>query len=321
MTMVVREFDDLPAGSEAARAALTLTAFQAFPDRTMIEEYRRRGGPLADYVGLFAVDGRRLLGQALVYRFRYRGAGPARMSEGVALVATRPDAARRGVARQILQEFHRRARERGVTDVFLWTNPSWGAHRLYEELGYVDIYSPPYALRSVPRRPRPSRGFAVGPARPAELPRLEGLFRKSVRSARGFVARPARFLRTEVGLGRFDVSTILVARTEDRPVGYAIFRRHRSTVTCGELVAPDAPVRAALIDAVTERAAGAVCGFCLSSVAASDRILTQRGFDTRVPEWLTLMGSRLGERMSPEEAIARFATRDPSFSCMVGDGF
>ena len=321
MSLVIREYDDLPARYEADRAALALTAFFGFPDRALIAEYRRRGGPLADYAGLFATEGRELLGQAMVYRFPYRGSGRTRMAEGVALVSTRADAARRGIARRLLEEFHRRARSRGVEDVLLWTNPSWGAHRLYESLGYVDIYSPPYRLRAIPRRPRASPGADVGPARIEELPRLEQLYRTAMRTARGFVGRPRRFLRTEVGVGRFDLANLLVAQDHGRPVGYAIFRRNRTTVVCGELVGPTGRVRADLLDGVAQRAAGGVCAFNLSAAGANERQLAERGYRARAPGWLTLMGARLGRRMTPDEAIEHFAIRHPAFSCMVGDGF
>ncbi len=155
-------FDELPDSYDSDRALVQLAAFGGFLNRRRIDLWRRRTSVFADYFGIFAVDAGTVVGQTFVLRIPYTFPHGTESISGIAGVATRLDHARTGVARRILEEVHRREREAGIGYSTLWTNRSWGAHRLYEKLGYRDVYAPPGAVRVPPARsPRPPGGPCV----------------------------------------------------------------------------------------------------------------------------------------------------------------
>ena len=133
--MRVLPYDELSPPMHRDRALLHLSAFGGVFLSREIALMRRKLPTFSDYVGLFAVEGARVLGQLYVLRLPYEFSdGPGTIS-GIAGVATRPDVGRTGIARRLLTEAHRRERRAGQRYCSLWTNRSWGAHALYESLG------------------------------------------------------------------------------------------------------------------------------------------------------------------------------------------
>ena len=156
---------------------------------------RRRTSVFADYFGIFAVDAGTVVGQTFVLRIPYTFPHGTESISGIAGVATRLDHARTGVARRILEEVHRREREAGIGYSTLWTNRSWGAHRLYEKLRVRDVYAPPGAVGVPPARsPRPGR--TVRPGHRSDLEAIEELHSRYTEGRWGFTQRPPNFARS-----------------------------------------------------------------------------------------------------------------------------
>ena len=159
--MRILTYDELAPEMDPDRALIHLSAFGGVYPSRAVGLRRRRLKILPDYVGVFAVEAGRILGQVFVDRLPYAFRdGPGTIS-GIAAVGTRPDKGRAGIARLLLTEVHRREREAGIDFAALWTNRSWGAHSLYERLGYRDVYSSPWALHGPVGR-RGARGRPKG---------------------------------------------------------------------------------------------------------------------------------------------------------------
>src|SRR5271155_5205513 len=233
--MKLLTYDELPESTDSGRAMVHVAAFGGFPSRRAIATWRRQSSRLAEYVGVFAVDRGEVIGQAWVERFPYTFPSGMEIISGIAGVATRRDRARSGVARRILEDIHRRERESGISHSTLWTNGSWGAHRLYEELGYRDIYQPPFAARVGPSVPRPPRGSRIRAGRLSDLDAIEEVHARFAADRWGFATRERGLSRLFVRVGDFQPrKQLLVASANGRVSGYAVVESTPFRTICGE---------------------------------------------------------------------------------------
>jgi predicted acetyltransferase len=137
---------------------------------------------------------------------------------GLHHVATHPAFARRGLARELMEFVHDRARESGRRFSFLFTSKTWVAHSLYRRLGYED-------LRVIGHdRPRVERIFEPGKARAkknrtsaAELKHAESLFAELTAGRSGMVVREPGWLNARLRQWKQDRSDVFVDRD-----GYAV---------------------------------------------------------------------------------------------------
>ena len=318
--MRILSFDELSAAQDRSRALVNLAAFGNVFDRARIEDYRRRLGCFSDYVGVFAVEGDEVLGQVFVLRLPYEFPdGPDSVS-AIATVATRPDVGRTGIARTLLREAHRREREVGARYAALWTNRSWGAHRLYEELGYRDVYSVPWAVRSPTPRQIPKPPVRV--ARPTDLGAIERLHRQLARDRLGYRDRSPGWLRVDVKLGYVDPSTdLLVRHRRGELAGYAHLDRNGRRVICGEMLAISPTVKRELVAGVGWAAGPLPWAFQHTLVTDDPGMFRGRQFVNGPVGWYVMMGCDLSRPWTIGEAVAGFGTRDPRFLCLAGDRF
>ena len=105
-----------------------------------LELIRDVAGRVDRTVVLVAVEDGRVLGSTSIELHGVIGDDDARLPPGVAfvrMVGVDPEARRRGVARLLMDEVLRRAREAGVRELRLRTAPVMhAAHRLYESMGF-----------------------------------------------------------------------------------------------------------------------------------------------------------------------------------------
>lgn len=316
-------FDELPARWEAQRALIHLAAFSGTWTRNQIETARRRLRNTAEYVGVFAADRTGLLGQVFVLRIPYTFPTGPEVIGGIAAVATRPDRARTGVARTLLEEVHRLEREAGIRYCALWTNRSWIAHGLYERLGYRDLYSSPWALLRRGRvRAHCSRGLRVRSAHTADLDAVDRLHDRWAEGRLGFCRRPDGFGRTRALEGSLDPATqLVVAEGKGELVGYAHLDRGSRRTICGELVATSPATQRALVEEVAQRAAAVPLAFQHTVVTDSPGLFAAPEFAILDRNWHVLMGKTLARTSSETAAVRRFATDSPRFLCLAGDRF
>ncbi|MGD0589050.1 MAG: GNAT family N-acetyltransferase [Thermoplasmata archaeon] len=315
-------YDELPASLDSGRALVHLAAFGGVADRRGIEIWRRRTSAFAEYVGIFAVDKGEVVGQTLVLRIPFTFPHGTETVSGIAAVSTRLDYARAGIARRILDEVHRRERESGVRYSTLWTNRSWGAHRLYEKLGYRDVYEPPLAVRVpdvVPHRPA---GRRIRPGRRSDLRQIETLHARFAEGRWGFAIRPQGFARVAAAAGELRPrEEILVSTEGGRLSGYAMVDTTPHRVVCGELVALAASERSFLASSIETRAGRVPTAFRDGVVAEIDPWLRRRGYALASAGWFGLMAHELGRERTRSTVVREMGTQNPRFLCLTGDRF
>lgn len=318
--MRFRTLDELTSEQELTRLLTHTSSFESTP-RQHLQALRRQGS-LAEYGGVFAVEKGEVVGQTLVFRAPYAFPHGSETLGCIAAVTTRPDHGRSGVAQEVLREVHRREREAGEDHVALWTNLSWGAHRLYEKLGYRDIYLIPRASRLVPPGRRRPLGRYLRPGRKGELDALDELHRETTRERWGFTPRTPHHARTEGRLGYLDPGKDLrVYERGGRIEGYAFRQRRFGRTRCPELIASTSRAREALVDDLERSAPGGLMTFDLSAATDSAVLLRRRGYRFMRGSWYRLLGASLRRPLSSKEAVREFGTSDPRFVCHIGDQF
>jgi GNAT superfamily N-acetyltransferase len=319
--MKIVTLDQLPRRLEPERLALGMAAFSGVVDRRALGVYVRRRIGVPEYVGLFALEGGELVGQTLVIRIPFRTpSGPATVA-GISSVTTRLDARGRGVATALLEEAHRREAAAGQRFAMLWTSQGWFAHRLYEKLGYRDVFTPPIAVREVSGKRNLPGGSSVRSAKAAELAALEALHDKVEARSLGFSRRANGFLRAEREAGYLDLDGLLVYRRRGRRVGYAAVSKGTRQLRCGEIVAAPQD-RSALLDALERRASPGLLVLGNTPVLALEEELRVRGYALRRDqEWRVLMACPLQGPLSDAELHAQLGVDEPSFVCMSLDRF
>ena len=315
-------YDELPTSMDSGRALVHLAAFGGVADRRSTDVWRRRTSSLADYVGIFAVDGETVVGQTFVLRVPFTFPHGTEMVSGLAAVSTRLDYARAGIARRILEEVHRRERESGIRYSTLWTNRSWGAHRLYEKLGYRDVYDPPLAIRVPTSAPRRQLGRGIRRGKRSDLAEVEAAHARVGEGRWGFATRHRGFARVAAAAGELRPhDELLVSGRSGKISGYAMVDANSHRVICGELVAASASERASLAAAIEQRAGVVPTAFRDSAVPELGGWLHRRGYASTPSAWFGLMACELGRDRTRSSIVREMGTEDPRFLCMTGDRF
>ncbi len=166
--MRIVDHDELPPSSQEQVHLLDMTAGWGALDFSEINHARKMGYPAADYFGVYAMEGTEVLSAVRVIELPFTTPKGVEEIAGVQGVVTRRDSGRTGLARQLLEEVHRREKAAGREFALLWTGRGMVAHGLYEKLGYVDVYTPELAIRHIPKRATEPEGHRLRKARPAD---------------------------------------------------------------------------------------------------------------------------------------------------------
>lgn len=322
--MKIYDLAGLPTGLRPQLAALGVCDNESPQDDRFLGRLRRLGYPTTDYWGVYAVEGDELLARVETLRLPFTGRTGTQPVVGVADVVTRPPGLGRGYARALLQEVHRRSRADGARWSFLWTRRSWGAHRLYESLGYQDIYSTPYALGRVPSSAarRPPGRYRLLVAGAADAGRIERILLSATHGRLGFLPRPPAQATLRARLGGRSWKNFRILFDGRRPVGYAYLSDDRPwNLTASEVVVPSPEHRPAMLAALRSLARGRWLTFQSTSFVTDAEVdLREGGFLVSPVSHAVLMAKplvparKLGEDLRPLGS-------DPAFSNHRGDMF
>ncbi len=133
--MRFRTYDELTPSMEVDRSLLHLAAFNGVFARRSVDIWRRRAKAFAEYVGLFAEERGRLVGQMFVLRIALTLPSGRETVTGIAGVGTRPDRGGTGVARRLLTEAHHREKEAGIRVLDPMDEPVVGGASAVREAG------------------------------------------------------------------------------------------------------------------------------------------------------------------------------------------
>ena len=314
--MRICTLQELPQGWEASQVLLVHHAFWDSWDPRVLasERYRSEYPAFADYGGLFAWDRGRIVAGLVVRRIPFRTRHGIRMVAGLGHVATRPDARRRGLARALINEAHRRERKRGTAFSLLFTGRAIVAHSLYETMGYHDLFDFPRGTRLIPARaPGLARPWRWRPARETDREPIPVLHACAIRGSYGF---------TRLGFPwRWEPKDHFVLEEGSRLRGYAKLERHGSVYDCFEAVAGSLPTRRRLLRALEHQVAGSwlvlggnVLREFVPAMGRTPYTISESSHDV-------LMAASLSEKMSSRALRHELGADSPHFAIGRQDFF
>ncbi len=275
------------------------------------------------YRPLFAVDRGRVVGRVGALDLKFRSDDGDATVLGICDVVTAPTELGRGIAHRLLDEVHRRNHPR-VRGYFLWTRRSWGAHRLYERMGYRDVYSPEVLVRRLPARRAPGRPapLRLRAARRADHALLEQLLARSTLGRVGILPRPAGSFETRFRLGSRRPHDYQILERRGKPIGYLWARRDEHQVMCEEIVVADRSDQPRCLEELERWAAGRLLAVGTTSFVRdqADRFRA-RGYLRLPGSHRVLMFRGLRPDDPGELRRVRRIFRDPRLSAHEGDRF
>jgi GNAT superfamily N-acetyltransferase len=294
-------------------------------DARQMHRLRKLGYPFSDYQALLAVERGQVLGKVETITQPFATPQGTETVAWVSGVGTRSDALRRGIARALLREAHVRERRAGRRWAFLWTHRSWAAHRLYEQLGYRDVYSPPATLRPVPRPTRRAllAGYVWRRIRPDEGDLLERLLAEASRGRLGFIPRYRGSFRLRFEIGWRQPSEFGLLSKDGQPVGYAHAPPNVYGRSAYEVVVTHPRHASPMLDALEREANGRWLALARTTfITDHSAMLQRRGYVIYRHSHPTMMAKRLvrGSRVPPSDDPAEVC-QSPAFSFHGGDVF
>lgn len=319
----VRPLATLPRRLHASYALLAWSDHDPPVDPGWLRDARRLGYPFAPYLGVAAVAGENVLAQVMVERRRFTTDAGREEISGISNVVTRHDALGHGLCRRLFAEVHRRERQAGVATAMLWTRRTWSAHRLYERLGYRDVYAHTLAVRRGPEgRKQPGVGRPDRAARPSDARVLDRLLAEATGDRIGFVPRFPRSYGIRFRLGWRTPGDHRILYRRGRPLAFYVTSAGPRYVTVPEAVLGARADGGELLDAIERFADGRWIAFGHSTIVddlAGE--LSERGYERLAGSHATLMARAPGGPGGPRfRAIAR-TVRDRRFWCQRGDMF
>ena len=321
MNLRLVTFDELPADLGPQRALLHLSAFGGYWDDSEVARARGPGGPLADYVAVFALARNRVAAQTFVHRIPFTTPRGTEIVSGMDAVVSLPDATRRGFARAVLNDVHRRERKAGIRYSLLWTSRSWYAHDLYESLGYRDVYGVPRAARFDPPARLLPKGWSVRRGGTKDLSALSLLHEAVSRGRYGFTPRISSYFQGKSPTRRLPMNSHLLLEREGQLEAYAGLEESPDRLDSRELLAQSPASAAVLLQALELRSPGRLLTIGHSFVADQERMLRRRGYGILPSDWNTLMAARLGSKVAARDLAKQLGIADPRFICLAGDRF
>ena len=194
-------------------------------DFSRVKEARRVGYPAADYFGVYAVEDGKVSSMIRVLRLPFTTRRGLEKIAAIQGVVTRRDRSRKGLARSLLQEVHRREKAAGVRFSLLWTGRGQVAHGLYNSMGYADVYTPELAIRKCDGQHPMPRSYELKKARADDSDLIERLHRAATRGRIGFTPRPGGIVRSLLKLGFLRIESFRLILRDGKPVGYGLFQK------------------------------------------------------------------------------------------------
>jgi GNAT superfamily N-acetyltransferase len=315
----ILDHDELPSGSEEQMHLLDMSAGWGAFSFAQISKARRMGYFSADYFGVYAVEGEEILSAVRVIKLPFTTSSGVERIAGIQGVVTRRDHGRSGLARQLLEEVHRREKKAGTRFSLLWTGRGMIAHGLYEKLGYVDVYTPELAVKRVPSKPDAAKGYGLRRARKADFALIEKLHTKATTGKLGFTRRPAKDIEFTVQFGFSSLDSLRIIVKAGQPVGYAQVQKLAGWPRLEELVLSPTCEPANVLHLFEAEAARGWFALRNSSVREHRGLLEERGYAISNLAYYSLLAKPLDG--GSHDLIRELGTTSPQFPCQAFDYF
>jgi GNAT superfamily N-acetyltransferase len=235
--MRIVSFDELPERWEPKAQLLDASVGWFLMDFRRMKEARRLGYPAADYFGVYAVEGDEVQSAVRVLRIPYTlASGTTETVSGICGVATRREWSRKGLARALLGEVHRREAAAGNRFSLLWMGFWNFSHTLYTSVGYTDIYTPRLAMRRCDGPKSERQKYELRTAKKGDAATIEKLHVESTRGRVGFTPRPKSVLPPLFKLGLLKPEAFRLVLSGGEPVGYLQMQKGPGWIKSDEVV-------------------------------------------------------------------------------------
>lgn len=230
-------FDELPEEWEPKVQLLDASVGWFPTDFRRLKEARRMGYPAADYFGVYAVEGDEVQSAVRVLRIPYTlASGATETVSAIQGVVTRREWSRRGLARALLAEVHRREATLGNRFSILWMGFWNFSHALYSSIGYADIYTPRLAMCRCDGPKSEKQKYKLRTAKKGDATTIQKLHSESTRGRVGFTPRPKSDLPPLFKLGWVKPDAFRLILSDGEPVGYLQMQKGRGWVKSDEVV-------------------------------------------------------------------------------------
>ena len=313
-------YDELR-GKWESQAQLLDASVGWFPlDFRRVEEARRLGYPAADYCGVYAVEGTEVLSSVRVLRLPYTMSdGESETVSAIQGVATKREWSRKGLARRLLEEVHRREVAAGSRFAVLWTGYSNAAHALYNSMGYVDVHTPKLAIKKCAKAKAGRFGYALKPVRKEDSALLMRLHAESTAGRIGFTPRPKDILTSVLKLGFLEPASLRLIHLKGKPVGYVQIQKGPGWIRSDEVVLTDRADPGAVVSQLESETGGGWLVLSGTFVRDVQGLLGKRGYSITDHTYSCLMARALvGKHPHLREELG---TAAPSFTCQYLDHF
>jgi GNAT superfamily N-acetyltransferase len=283
-----------------------------------LHEARAAGYPAADYFGVYAIEGEEVLSVVRVLRLPFTTPKGRETVAAIQGVVTRRDRSRMGLARRLLEEVHRRERAIGIRFALLWTGYNNVARKLYNSLGYVDVYTPELAMRFVERSPKP-KGYELRAAQRKDWNLVEKLHSAATEGRLGFVPRPRGIVKSLIVLGFLEQEQLQLILRDGEPVGYVVLQRNPMWSKADEVVLLDGGRADAVLSLLESEAAGGWLVFRNTFVRDVGDLFRRRCYSITGLSYYGLLTLPLVA--SQADASRELGISSRSFSCQLLDYF
>jgi GNAT superfamily N-acetyltransferase len=313
------EFDDLPPSAEPSVHLLDMTAGWGPLGFAALKEITELGYPAADYVGLCAIESGKVLSMVRVLRIPFSATKGRETVSAIQGVVTRRDRSRHGLARRLFDEVHRREESAGNKFAVLWTGHSNVAHNLYNSMGYLDLYTPPLAMRRGGSRPARPKGYELRKIRRGDAGIVEGLHADATRGRLGFTPRAGHIFDWIFRLGFVKRESLRMILRDDEPVGYLEVQKNKGWVLSEEVVLRDPAMADDVVSLLESEAGDGWLTLRGTFVRDHHGTLRRRRYSYSDHSYFGLLGLSLAG--AAPGSLKALGTSDPRFTCQLLDYF
>ena len=317
--MRILDHDDLPPGIEDQVQLLDGAAGWGPMDFSRVKRARKTGYPAADYFGVYAVEDGKVSSMVRVLRLPFTTRRGLEKVAAIQGVVTRRDRSRKGLARKLLEEVHRRERDAGNRFVLLWTGRGQVAHALYNSMGYADIYTPELAIRKCGLPTKSRKGYELRKASAADLDVIERLHGKATQGHLGFTPRPKGIVRSLLGLGFLTTEPFRIVLRKGEPVGYGLIQKNPSWSRLDEVVVMEGEDTGEVLSLFESETKGKWLELRNTFVRDALGVLRKRGYAITRFAYYGLLGLGLADQ--GQDVANELGVSSQKFACQQLDYF
>lgn len=231
--MRIVEYDEVD-GQQVLEMNLRCFGWYLSPDQ--VKSIKKVDKHVPDYFALYAVENEKVLSQVGVVEVDTQTTSGIEKIGCIWGVCTRPMAARRGLARKLMEEAHNRLIADDIRYSFLGTGKSLVAYDLYLDLGYRDLTTLSRGLKLCKQKKDSDSSIAY--TSKSKNDTIVKMFKEYSNGLLGFIHRPINFLKVRKAWSWMSYNTVGIFEEHNTPIGYIIASREGKYIKILEICCP-----------------------------------------------------------------------------------